>query len=128
MPSVGALVLLAVSGVWMGWNVEETPGGNLANLLILVRVVPPQPTDSVVESVLMAANSVTADWNVLSSMLTCFVWLQIHVRAVVPPKVVNNVVALVLQVARNANQDWLVKDLQRCKPANLLIPAKMCPQ
>merc|ERR1712166_1045484 len=97
---------------------------------LLIRAVMASPNNmlSVVDLVLMAANSVTVGWTVLSSMLTCFVWLLIHVRAVVPPKVVNNVVALVLQVARNANQDWLVKDLQRCKPANLLIPAKMCPQ
>merc|ERR1719469_610796 len=222
MLSVVDLILRAVSGVLMGWNVKETSGGNLANLLllILVREVSLQPTDSVVGSVLMVANSVTVDWNVSLSMLTCFVWLLIHVRAVVPPKVVNNVVALVsldavtarlicfakemlkckrvflllpflhlrclliravmaspnnmlsvvdlilmavsgvlmdwnvketsggnlasrsllilvrevslrptgsvvglvLQVARNASQDWLVKDLQRCKPANLLIP------
>merc|ERR1712166_4184 len=130
MLSVVDLILMAVSGVLMDWNVKETSGGNLASrsLLILVREVSLRPTGSVVGLVLMAANSVTVGWTVLSSMLTCFVWLLIHVRAVVPPKVVNNVVALVLQVARNANQDWLVKDLQRCKPANLLIPAKMCPQ
>merc|ERR1712166_684072 len=126
MLSVVDLILMAVSGVLMDWNVKETSGGNLASrsLLILVREVSLMPTGSVVGLVLMAANSVTVGWTVLSSMLTCFVWLLIHVRAVVPPKVVNNVVALVLQVARNASQDWLVKDLQRCKPANLLIPPK----
>jgi len=131
MPRVVDLILMAVSGVLMDWNVKETSGGNLANLLlllILVRKVSLRPTGSVAGLVLMAANIVTVGWTVLSSMLTCFVWLLIHVRAVVPPKVVNNVVALVLQVARNASQDWLVKDLQRCKPANLLIPAEMCPQ
>merc|ERR1711957_381401 len=131
MLSVVDLILRAVSSVLMGWNVKETSGGNLANLLlllILVREVSPQPTGSVAGLVLMAANSVTVGWTVLSSMLTCFVWLLIHVRAVVPPKVVNNVVALVSLDAVTARLSCFAKEMLKCRRVFLLLPAKMCPQ
>merc|ERR1712166_1541042 len=125
MLSVVDLILMAVSGVLMDWNVKETSGGNLANLLlllILVRKVSLRPTGSVAGLVLMAANSVTVGWTVLSSMLTCFVWLLIHVQAVVPPKVVNNVVALVSLDAVTARLSCFAKEMLKCRRVFLLLP------
>merc|ERR1712166_658000 len=129
MLSVVDLILMAVSGVLMDWNVKETSGGNLANLLlllILVRKVSLRPTGSVAGLVLMAANSVTVGWTVLSSMLTCFVWLLIHVRAVVPPKVVNNVVALVSLDAVTARLSCFAKEMLKCRRVFLLLPFLHC--